>query len=127
MFISGQYLVTIHRGSPRRSIASASDRDGRALHSEQFLLYRVLDALVDSFLPLLADMDDEIDNLEAAVLANPSEGQLERLFSLKRELVVMRKVVAPQRDLFANSVDRISQLPGLELDERDYFRDIYTI
>lgn len=76
---------------------------------------------------MLADMDDEIDNLEAAVLANPSEGQLERLFSLKRELVVMRKVVAPQRDLFANSVDRISQLPGLELDERDYFRDIYTI
>jgi len=37
----------------------------------------------------------------------------------------MRKVVTPQRDLFASSVDRISKPPGLGLDERDYFRDIY--
>jgi magnesium transporter len=37
----------------------------------------------------------------------------------------MRKVVTPQRDLFARSVDQIAQLPGLELDERDYFRDVY--
>jgi magnesium transporter len=37
----------------------------------------------------------------------------------------MRKVVTPQRDLFARSVDQIAELPGLELDERDYFRDIY--
>jgi len=125
MFISGQYLVTIHRGSLPPLDREREQLDGRALHSEQFLLYRVLDALVDSFFPLLADMDNEIDDLEAAVLANPSEEQLERLFSLKRELVAMRKVVTPQRDLFASSVDRISELPGLELDERDYFRDIY--
>jgi len=125
MFISGQYLVTIHRGSLPSFDREREQLGGRVLHSEQFLLYRVLDALVDSFFPLLADMDNEIDNLEAAVLANPSERQLERLFTLKRELVAMRKVVTPERDLFASSVDRIAKLPGLELDERDYFRDIY--
>ena len=59
------------------------------------------------------------------LLASPNEAQLQRLFSLKRQLVAMRKVITPQRDLFASSVDRISELPGLELDERDYFRDIY--
>jgi magnesium transporter len=37
----------------------------------------------------------------------------------------MRKVVTPQRDLFARSIDQISDLPGLQLDERDYFRDVY--
>ena len=95
------------------------------LHSEQFLLYRVLDALTDSFFPVLADIDDEIDELEAAVLANPTDEQLERLFALKRQLVAMRKVVTPQRDLFARSVDQIAELPGLQLDERDYFRDVY--
>ena len=46
------------------------------LHSEQFLLFRVLDALADSFFPLLWDIDDEIDELEADVLANPTERQL---------------------------------------------------
>ena len=37
----------------------------------------------------------------------------------------MRKVVSPQRDLFARSIDQLAELPGLELDERDYFRDVY--
>src|SRR5260370_3870677 len=70
-------------------------------------------------------MDDEIDKIESAMLANPTERQLERLFALKRQLVAMRKVVTPQRDLFARSVGQLAELPGLELDERDYFRDIY--
>ncbi len=125
MFISGQYLVTTHREPLPPLDEERAQLDGRALHSEQFLLYRVLDALVDSFFPLLAEMDDEIDSLETAVLANPTDHQLKRLFSLKRQLVAMRKVVTPQRDLFASSVDQIAELPGLVLDERDYFRDIY--
>lgn len=125
MFISGQYLITIHR-DPFPPLERQRDQlDGRVLHSEQFLLYRLLDALTDSFFPLLAEMDDEIDELEAAVLENPTEEQLQRLFSLKRQLVAMRKVVTPQRDLFARSVDQIAELPGLDLDERDYFRDVY--
>ena len=125
LFISGQYLVTIHRDPLLPLEQQREQLDGRALHSEQFLLYRVLDALTDSFFPILTDMDEEIDDLEAAVLANPTDEQLERLFSLKRQLVAMRKVVTPQRDLFARSIDQIAELPGLELDERDYFRDVY--
>jgi magnesium transporter len=125
LFVSGQYLVTIHRDPLPALDKQREQLDGRVLHSEQFLLYRVLDALVDSFFPLLADMDDEIDALEAAVLESPSDQQLQRLFALKRQLVAMRKVITPQRDLFASSVDRIAELPGLTLDERDYFRDIY--
>jgi magnesium transporter len=125
LFVSGQYLVTVHRDPLPPLDKQREQLDGRLLHSEQFLLYRVLDALVDSFFPLLADMDDEIDDIEAAVVASPSDEQLQRLFALKRQLVAMRKVISPQRDLFATSVDRIAQLPGFELDERDYFRDIY--
>ena len=125
LFISGQYLVTIH-GDPLPPLdQQRAQLDGRLLHSEQFLLYRILDALTDSFFPILADMDGEIDDIESVILANPTEHQLERVFSLKRELVGMRKVVTPQRDLFARSIDQIAELRGLELDERDYFRDVY--
>jgi magnesium transporter len=125
LFISGKYLVTTHRDPLPPLDQQRAQLDGRALHSEQFLLYRVFDALVDSFFPILGDMDDEIDSLEGGVLANPTDHQLERLFALKRQLIAMRKVITPQRDLFASSVDAIAGLPGLELDERDYFRDIY--
>jgi magnesium transporter len=125
LFISGQYLVTIH-DKPLPALDEQREAlVGRVLHSEQFVLYRVLDALTDSFFPRLSQMDDEIDELEAAVLSSPTDLQLQRLFSLKRQLISMRKVLSPQRDLFARSIDQIAELPGLELDERDYFRDIY--
>ena len=43
------------------------------------------------FFPPLARMDEQIDELEAAVLAGPTDEQLQRLFGLKRELVAMRR------------------------------------
>lgn len=125
MFVSGKYLVTIHKGPLPALQEQLSRLDGQLLHSEQFVLYRVFDALTDSFFPPLARMDDEIDELEAAVLAGPTDAQLQRLFAMKRSLVAMRKVVSPQRDLFARSIDQLADLPGLQLDERDYFRDVY--
>jgi magnesium transporter len=125
MFISGKYLVSLHQDRLPVLDEQRSKLDGVVLHSEQFLLYRVFDALTDSFFPLLARMDDEIDELEAAVLAGPTDAQLQKLFAMKRELVAMRKVVTPQRDLFARSIDELARLPGLQLDERDYFRDVY--
>jgi magnesium transporter len=125
MFVSGRYLVTIHKGPLPALQEQLSRLDGQLLHSEQFVLYRVFDALTDSFFPPLARMDDEIDELEAAVLAGPTDAQLQRLFAMKRSLVTMRKVVSPQRDLFARSIDQLADLPGLQLDERDYFRDVY--
>ena len=125
MFVSGKYLVTLHRDPLPALREQLSRLKGQVLHSEQFLLYRVFDALTDSFFPPLARMDDEIDELEAAVLAGPTDAQLQRLFAMKRSLVAMRKVVSPQRDLFARSIDELAELPGLELDERDYFRDVY--
>jgi magnesium transporter len=125
LFISGKYLITIHRHPLPPLDKQRELLVGQVLHSEQFLIYRILDALTDSFFPLLSDIDDEIDQLEDAVLANPNDQQLQRLFALKRQLVMMRKVITPQRDVFARSIDQIADLPGLQLDERDYFRDIY--
>ena len=125
MYISGRFLVTVHRDALPQLERQREALHGRVLHSEQFLIYRVLDALTDSFFPLLSDMDDEIDTLESSIVAGPTQEALQRLFGLKRELVAMRKVITPQRDLFARSVDQIAELPGLTLDERDYFRDVY--
>jgi magnesium transporter len=125
LFISGKYVITIHRDPLPPLDEQREQLDGQLLHSEQFLIYRVLDALTDSFFPMLSDIDDEIDQLEDAVLAHPTDEELARLFALKRTLVAMRKVVTPQRDIFARSIDQIADLPGLQLDERDYFRDIY--
>jgi len=125
IFLSGKFMVTIHRAQLPALDQQRTQISGRVIHSEQFVVYRVLDALTDTFFPSLADMDDEIDQLENGIVLEPRTEQLQRIFSLKRELIAMRKVVTPQRDLLARGIDAIAEIPGFQLDERDYFRDVY--
>jgi magnesium transporter len=125
LFVSGQYLITVHHGALPVLEQQRAKLERQLIHSEEFVLYRVIDALTDSFFPLLARMDDEIDGVETAMVEDPTEEQLQRVFALKRELVTLRKVITPQRDIFARSIDRLAELPGLSLDKRDYFRDVY--
>jgi len=125
MFVSGEYLITLHHEPVAGLDELRAKLRGREVRSEQFLVYSVLDVITDTFFPVLAGVDDEIDEIEDAVLADPSEKQLQRLFALKRDLVAVRRVVTPQRDMLARSMDRISELPGLQHDARDYMRDLY--
>jgi magnesium transporter len=89
------------------------------------LLYRVIDSLVDGYFPVLAGLDDEIDELEDDILERPTEQQLGRLFDMKRSLIAMRKVVTPQRDMFATLLSGQDALPGMTPDAERYFRDLY--
>ena len=76
-------------------------------------LYRLLDALVDSMFPYMAAMDDRIDELEDQIFENPKEEQLAALFALKRELVDMRKLVTPQRDMVSSMLTGVVPIPGM--------------
>jgi magnesium transporter len=125
MFISGSHVITIRHGaceeldSVRRLLERREDVD------EQFIVYRVFDSLTDSFFPVLTAIDDEIDEIDESIAESPTDEQLKRIFRLKRDLVDLRRVVTPQRDLFARAIDQIVTLPGLEPATRDYFRDVY--
>jgi magnesium transporter len=74
---------------------------------------------------VLTRIDDAIDEIEQDVIEEPAEAILQRIFSLKRDLVSMRRVISPERDLFARDGDRIAELRGLQADDRLYFRDLY--
>ncbi|MFZ0089931.1 MAG: magnesium/cobalt transporter CorA [Solirubrobacteraceae bacterium] len=125
LVISGDYVVTIHR----RPFAALSDLraryDDQPIRSEQFLVYRILDAVISTFVPVLSRTDDDIDDIEQQVIDRASAEDLQRIFSLKRDLVAMRRVVSPMRDMFARNADRFAELPGLAADDRLYFRDLY--
>jgi len=125
MFLSGKYLITVHREPIPALERQRSHIEGRVVHSEQFVVYRVLDSLTDTFFPPLETMDDEIDALEDSIIAQPTDAQLQRIFQLKRDLLTMRKVITPQRDLMARGIDALAEVPDFQLDERDYFRDVY--
>ncbi len=125
LVVSGDYVMTVHK----RPVDALSDLRERyqdtEMRSEQALVYRILDALAGTFFPVLARIDDDIDSIEDDVLESANEKSLQRIFSLKRDLVAMRRVVTPLRDVFARNVERIGDLPGMEGDDRLYFRDLY--
>jgi magnesium transporter len=124
-FLSGRYMVTSHR-FPCPALAEARERlSAKEPRSEQFVVYRMLDALTDTFFPVLEKVDDQMEQLEGEIFARPRPGHLEQITELRRDLVELRRVVAPQRDLLSRGVDDILELPGLQADERNYFRDVY--
>jgi magnesium transporter len=123
--VSGDWVVTIRQ---RRSAELDDLRKRLAQDSEapeQFVVYRVLDALTDTFFPVLEKIDEAIDALEDTIVQAPSVEQLQHVFRLKRRLVSLRRVVSPQRDLAARTIEQIADLPGLDPGSRDWFRDVY--
>jgi magnesium transporter len=125
LFISGSYVISIHREpcTPLAELRPVLEQDRE--RAEQFIVYKIFDVLTDSLFPVLSSMDDEIDSIENEIVEQPTDDQLQRIFRLKRDLVMMRRVVTPERDLFARAFEDITALPGLEPATHDYFRDVY--
>jgi magnesium transporter len=124
-FISGSYLITVHDGSCKALDEVRERLDAQAPRSEQFVVYRVLDALTDTFFPLLEDLEDRLERLDEEIFSQPSPDHLQPLTELRRDLVELGRVATPQRDMLARHIDDILEIPGLQADSRNYFRDVY--
>ncbi len=124
-FLSGGYIVTSHQ-RPSPALEEARRRlEAQTPRSEQFVVYRVIDGLTDTFFPVLERLDERMEQLDTEIFDRPEPGQLEEITALRRKLVELRRVVTPQRDLLARGIDDILEIPGLEADSRNYFRDVY--
>jgi magnesium transporter len=126
-FYSEKFLVTVHRDeAPAFSdVRERYVKRTHAIDDPAQLLYRIIDALVDSFFPILADFDDRIDELENETFLHANDEQLQEIFRMKRLLVGLRKAITPQRDMFASLIGGVSELPGMKSEDERYFRDIY--
>jgi len=128
-FWTDTYVVTVHRGECP-ALQHVRERMGRHRAAEVaspqiVVVYLVVDALVESFFPVLSEFDDRIDALEDDILAAPTEAQLGVLFEMKRSLMEMRKAITPQRDMMASISSRSTDVPGMTDGAAHYFRDLY--
>jgi magnesium transporter len=124
LHISGGYLFTA-----RRVEWDTFDRLHRALDpedtaAEEYIVYRVLDALTDALFPVVSALEDRIDALEESVLRDPDRNQLTRVYRLKQEVQSVQRLMVPQREQFGAATDAILSLPGLTQGSRAYLRDI---
>jgi magnesium transporter len=126
-FYSERFMVTVHRDEAPAftEIRERFIKRAQPVKHPPLLLYHVVQALVDSFFPILSDFDGRIDELEDQTFVNASDEQLQEIFEMKRVLVGLRKAITPERDMFAKVAGGIMELPGMTEEDERYFRDTY--
>ncbi|MCJ7435074.1 MAG: magnesium/cobalt transporter CorA [Anaerolineales bacterium] len=126
IFLGGNYVIT-HHDLPLSAVddtLAACDRDPRNLQEgADHLLYRIIDNLVAEYMPIVEKIDEAIDHIEDEIFETPHSGTLGRLFTLKRLLLSMRRILLPQREV----LNKMARDDYKVIDRRDrvFFRDIY--
>lgn len=104
-FLGGNYVITLQE-VPGDSFEAVRERirRGKGLirkSGPDYLAYALIDALVDEFFPVLEKYGERIETLEADLLANPTPETIQEIHRVKRELLLLRRVAWPERDVIA--------------------------
>ncbi|HYP08940.1 MAG TPA: magnesium transporter CorA family protein [Bryobacteraceae bacterium] len=123
-FIGDNWLITVDEEqcpSSTRALEYARRAEGKARADQLF--YRVLDAIVDSYQPIIDRVSERIDEMEDLALTDPGPDMLEEIFDLKRVLVQLRRVVANTRDVVGHLLRSDFEL--VHKDMSPFLRDVY--
>ena len=126
LFVGRGYVVSVRHGAsssyaPVRERCEASPKafsDG-----EDFILYAILDFIVDNYMPVIEAIQAEVESIEDRVLAGTSSNeQMRRLYHLRRDLVRLRNAAVPLVEVCR----RLEQpgLPGIDPTMQPLFRDV---
>jgi magnesium transporter len=127
IFLGKNYLITHHKG-PMRSIATLREMCSKNLVSSfpkgvDFLIHQILDLLFEHYFPNLDAIEDKVQLVQVEVFENPTRETLDRIFELKKDVLQLRRICAPQREI----VNRLARGEFKAVSPRAavYFRDIY--
>lgn len=127
MFVGPTYLVTVH-DDPCPPIAETAVRWRTRLarldhHGVGFLTYTLLDAIVDGYFPVSDALAERIDELEETIFEQHDPDAQRAIFSLRRDLTAVRRILAPERDVMNVLLRRDSPIVDDALTV--YYQDIY--
>lgn len=88
-----------------------------------YLLYSLVDAIVDQYFVVLETVGERLEALQDAVVSNPRPATLHEIHALKRELLFLRRAVWPVREVI-NALERLDS-PALRDSTKVFFRDVY--
>lgn len=127
MFVGHELVITIQEApgdiwDPIRQRIEAPTSRLRQ-HDASFLAYALIDAIVDYCFPVLEHLGSHLDDLEDLILDKPDRGTISEVHQVKRELLLVRRVVWPMREV----VNAMQREPHECISEttRTYLRDVY--
>lgn len=125
VFLGERFVVTVHDKKVHEVsevVARWRSAPGR-LHDTGTLAHALLDAVVDAYFPVLDHFSERVEEMEDAMLADRSEGDvMQGMLALRRELTIFRRVVAPQRDVLTTLLRR--DIPFLRPELVPYIQDV---
>jgi magnesium transporter len=128
-FILGKhYLLTVQEEPEIDTFRPVRDRIRTGAgsirkHGPDYLTYALLDTIVDGFFPVLEAYGERIEDLEDEVIFDPSRKTVEKIYSIKRELLALRRAIWPQREAINALIRDGNRL--VSADVQIYLRDCY--
>jgi magnesium transporter len=127
MFLGRTTLLTL-QDVPRPDLEPIRQRIRTAgsrlrQNDASFLLYVLLDGIVDGYFPLLERYSERLEDLEEELVSGPSQETLQQIHAIKRELMLLRRTAWPMRELIANL--QRDKHECLSETSQTYMRDVY--
>ncbi len=125
-FLGKNFLVTYH-DTPLKSIATVVERSVRGTahvaRAPDRVAHTLLDAIVENYKPALDELSVEIAALEDRVLQSPTKKTLNQLIGIKKEVLHLRQIIGPQREVLSRFARGEFKLIRPHL--VPYYRDVY--
>ncbi len=125
VFLGPNYLITIHKEAlpgVARLVKQCWYSTSLMQRGPDYVLYNIVDGIVDEYFPILERIGVRIDELEDEIYTNPVRQITEEFLALKRTILLLRKVIIPQKRIFANVNGRYSF--RIMDDNKPYYMDL---
>ena len=125
-FLGRNFLVTYHAG-PLRSVSLTEERAVKATtniaRAPDRVAHTLLDSIVENYKPTLDELSLEIAELEQQALQHPTTETLNKILQVKKEVLHLRQIIGPQREVLARFARGEFKLIRAHL--VPYYRDVY--
>ena len=126
IFLGKNHLVTFHKGYFRSvdTIIERCKRNCSIMQKDtEFLMHKIIDSLVDNYLPIIDDLGEKVDAMEKDIFARSDQKVLNKLFTLKKDILYLRRIIHPQREILRNISSGEHKQICFEC--RLHFKDVY--
>ncbi|MFB9314733.1 magnesium/cobalt transporter CorA [Nocardioides plantarum] len=125
LFVGDDFVVSVRhgRGSRLRAAREYLEHAEHVLtHGPSSVVYAVCDTVVDAYLEVVADLQEDVDEVEESVFSNDRTRDSARIYTLKREIAEVRRAVLPLREPMRRFASGL--VPGVDAEAAPFFRDV---
>jgi magnesium transporter len=129
VFVGKNYLITLHKGELKPLVKlfreCQIDEESQQEYFSQgsgYLLYRIIDRLVDYCLPILNKVGDSIEDVEDSVFSDRMRGTVREISLLRRDIISFRRIIWPMRAVIGSLEPKIRRFSPMDM--AVYFGDM---